>query len=393
MIFLSVLGYLTWLTAFPLFGPVMASYLGVLKVLAIEKGRVIQVFLLAMLVSSPVIGFLVDRSLRRVVFIWVSTIAASALTFSFMWVNDIFVLFPLSLILGVVAGVAPVAWGAFFADHTSPEDRGRVMAISVAVSMPIAYIFLLLKPAGDALVTLFTVVGSLYLITLLTVILRPSEKSDEIREARRSRGAGAKQTIYYAGPIFLFYSVAGVLLSIVLPTIQDNVSSWLFYLTWAVPFFFGAVIGGVLLDMMGRKFPTMIGLAIIGVSLALLGIVGLRLGFLGVISLAVGFAIVMTFSFIIWADLAPAKGRGLHYGFGFALMAGALMVGLIGVGTKFGSVSASQIRSYMLFSSVAIFLCIPPLIQAEDSLPREVIEKRQMQEYLESARRRYTQKE
>ena len=47
----------------------------------------------------------------------------------------------------------------------------------------------------------------------------------------------------------------------------------------------------------------------------------------------------------------------------------------------------------MLFSSVAIFLCIPPLIQAEDALPKEVIEKRQMQEYLERARRRFVKKE
>ncbi len=112
----------------------------------------------------------------------------------------------------------------------------------------------------------------------------------------------------------------------------------------------------------------------------------------GIIPLAVGYAMVTVSSFIIWADLAPTKSRGLYYGLGFGLMAGAMSLGLIGVGTTFGSVSVSQINSYMLYSSVAIFLCIPPLIQAEDALPMEVIEKRQMEEHLRRARRRMDQK-
>jgi hypothetical protein len=73
-------------------------------------------------------------------------------------------------------------------------------------------------------------------------------------------------------------------------------------------------------------------------------------------------------------------------------MAGAMALGLIGVGMSFGSVSVSQIKSYMLYSSVAIFLCIPPLIQAEDALPKEVIDKRQMEEHLRRARRRLGKK-
>ena len=234
--------------------------------------------------------------------------------------------------------------------------------------------------------------GSLSLVSLATVLLKPKEKTEEIRNARRRGGAGLKQVVFYSGPVFLFYIVVGVLLSIVFPTIQNNVSSTTFYLTWSVPFVFGSVVGGVLLDTMGRKFPMIVGLAITGVSLAALALIGIRNGFVIIIPLAVGYAIVTVSSFIIWADLAPTKSRGLHYGLGFGLMAGAMSLGLIGVGTTFGSVSVSQINSYMLYSSVAIFLCIPPLIQAEDALPQEVIEKRQMEEHLRRARRRMEKK-
>ncbi len=68
-------------------------------------------------------------------------------------------------------------------------------------------------------------------------------------------------------------------------------------------------------------------------------------------------------------------------------MAGGLLIGLMGVGTTFGGVTVQKINNYMLYSSVALFLCIPPLIQAEDALPPEVIEKRQMEQHMKRARR------
>lgn len=97
-------------------------------------------------------------------------------------------------------------------------------------------------------------------------------------------------------------------------------------------------------------------------------------------------------SFVIWADLAPAKSRGIFYGAGFGLMTSAQMLGLILTGTSFGAVSASQINAYMLFSSVALFLCIPPLILAEEALPKELIEKRQLLEYLDGVKNKFARK-
>jgi MFS family permease len=372
-----------------MFGPIMGGYLDNMRALAIERGRVIQVFLLGMLFSSFVTGYLIDRLLKRALFIWISTLLASILTFVFIWINDILFLFPVSLILGVVASMAPVAWGALLADYSSPEDRGRIMGISVAFSMPLAYIFLLLRSNGffgesmnDVLV-----IGALLLLSLITIVLKPEDKSEEIQKARRRGGATLKQTLLYSGPVFLFYIVAGVLFSIVFPTIQDNVPSTVFYLSWGIPYVIGAVFGGIILDTRGRKFPTIIGLAITGVSLAILSLLGIKSGFISIITLSIGFAIVTVSTFVVWADLAPTKSRGLYYGLGFGLMAGGLLIGLMGVGTTFGSVSVREINTYMLYSSVALFLCIPPLIQAEDSLPKEIIERRQMEQHMRRARR------
>ena len=393
LIFVSIAGYLTWLLAFPLFGPIMANYLGGMRALAIEKGRVIQIFLALMSVSSLSSGYLIDKTGKRLIFLWGSTLVASLISLAFLMVNDILLVFPIAAILGVVAGFAPTAWGTIFADHTAPEDRGRVMGMAVAVSMPIVYSFLFLDSVNIGGISQLglPIIGVLYLLTLLTVLLKPVDKEIDERAARRSRGAGQRQIILYAAPLFLFYIVVGVMLSIVFPTIQDNINKDTFYILWAIPTFLGALVGGSLLDSRGRKFPMILGLATTGVSLAVLGILGIKIGFVSIITLAGGFTIVVISSFIVWADLAPMKSRGIHYGLGFALIFLALLLGLVVSGTTFGSVSETLLKRFMFFSAVALFLCIPPLIVAEDALPKEIIEKRQMEEHLKKARDKLSQ--
>jgi formate hydrogenlyase subunit 4 len=86
------------------------------------------------------------------------------------------------------------------------------------------------------------------------------------------------------------------------------------------------------------------------------------------------------------------KSRGIYYGLGFGLISIALLIGLMVSGGSFGSISESRLRSFMFFSAVALFLCIPPLIVAEDALPKEIIEKRQMEEHLKRARQKMMKK-
>lgn len=389
-ILVTVIGYLVWLMAFPLFGPVMASYLGDMRALAIEKGRVLQIFLLLMTISSIAIGYLIDKTGRRTVFIWISAVLGSILTIGLVFVDDVFLVFPLMALLGIVAGISPAAWGTFFADYTAPEDRGRIMGLCVALAVPIS-----VGPILTGSISLgnfdnfeLIVAGLIYLLSISSILLKPKDKEISEREARRSRGAGTRQLLLYSAPIFLFYIVLGVLLSSVFPTIQDNVNADRFYLMWGAPVLLGALFGGIQLDTRGRKFPMIVGLAITGVSLAVLGVLGIRQGFTSIITLAIGYSIVSVSSFIIWSDLAPMKSRGLYHGLGFGLMSIALLIGLMVSGGSFGSISVSRLRSFMFFSAVALFLCIPPLIVAEDALPKEIIEKRQMEEHLKRARQK-----
>jgi len=385
--------YLSWLFAFPLFGPIIAGYFDGFRALSIDKGKWVLLFLASMVASTLASGYFVDKTSKRIPFILTSTLIVSGITFAFVWLNfsDSFLF---AILLGLAAGVSPVALGAYFADNSLPEDRGRIMGISVGLTIPMAQLFLISEPfeIGSTADVKILTIGSWLLITFLALAFRPQEKTQEIPSSKGQRGLAPRQVILYAIPIFLFYLVAGILLSIVFPTIQDNVSTGVFYLIWAIPFIIGAIFAGIQLDLRGRKFPTIIGLAITGVSLAVFGIVGLSVGYVVIIPLAIGYSFVAISSLIIWADLAPAKSRGKMYGAGFGLIAAAQMVGLIIAGVSFGSVSTSQINAYMLFSSVALFLCIPPLLLAEEALPTELIEKRKLLEYLDGVKNKFVRK-
>ncbi len=268
------------------------------------------------------------------------------------------------------------------------------MGISIGLAIPISQLFLISELSGIGMTANLEIliVGSWLLVTFLALALRPKEKTQEIALSKVRRGPSPKQIALYAIPLFLFYLVAGILLSIVFPTIQDHIGNDIFYLIWAIPFIIGAIFAGIELDLRGRKFPTIVGLAITGVSLAVLGIIGISLGYICIIPLAIGYSFVAISSFVIWADLAPAKSRGIFYGAGLGLMATAQMLGLILTGTSFGMASAAQINAYMLFSSVALFLCIPPLILAEEALPKELIEKRQLIDYLDVVKNKFAKK-
>jgi len=390
MIFLSSLGYFIWVFSFPLFGPVLLHLFSGMKALVIEQGRFMQLFLISMLVSSACTGYLSDRVRKRAAAIWLSSVAASLVTLGCMYVAKIGGMLLYSVPLGIVSGVSIPFIGAFFSDRTSPEDRGRIIGLPIGLSFMFAFVYYPGIPyVSHSVGTELMLVSVLCVISLATVLFRPTEESVEKIDRKKETRPKTRQIVLYAFIVFLFYWVAGILFSIFVPSIRDHLSETIFYLAWSVPFLVGALVAGYMYDSMGRSFPAIIGLATTGVSLVIFGIYGLNSSWLFLMLLSVGFSFSIVFSFLVWADLAPSGRRGLFFGCGMGLTCLAMLLGLVSTGTMFGSVSASYIKSYIMYSAVALFLCIPMLIMAEELLPKELIEKRRFQEYLEHARKRY----
>ena len=345
MILITLICYLIWLMAFPLFGPILNQYLESMKALTIEKGRIIEIYLLCMTISSLLSGFLIDRTSKRSLFIYISAFGVSMITFSFIFLNIVSLVFPVVALLGIIAGISPPAWGAFFTDYTVPQDRGRITGFIVAISMPCAFVFLVFGPLniGGYDNAGLIIIGTISLASLLTLLLKPKDIQLDKQKTRKSRGAGSRQLFLYAFSFFLFYIVAGIMLSLVFPTLQDHIKPDKFYLLWNIPLFFSSIVAGIIIDNQGRKIPLIIGLTVTGISLGILGIIGIRSGFIPIITLAIGYSIVMVSSILIWADLAPMKSRGSYYGLGFSLIWFALLIGL----TLSGSIKLHDISKIL----------------------------------------------
>lgn len=391
IILLSMIVYLSWLFAFPLFGPIINSYFNEMQALSIEKGKWIMLFIASMIASNLITGIILNKTAKRIPYILGSAVLISVLTFV-LWLNyvDIYIL---SIFMGLASGISLVAWGAYFTKNVTPEERGRVAGIAIGLSIPTGQLFLLTDSFGLTITAenAILIIAFWMLTSFLILAFRSKHSTDNIKTTKQ-KGHPPKQIILYAIPMFLFNLVSGILMSMVFPTVLSNISSGIFYIIWALPFLIGSIIAGIQLDIRGRKFPTMVGLAITGVSIAILGILNINIGYLFIIPLAIGYSFVLIASYIIWADLAPEKSEGIFYGLGFALINAAQMIGLVLAGTHFGSVSSSQITAYMLFASIALFISIPPLILAEEALPRSLIEKRQLMEYLDGVKDKFVGK-
>jgi MFS family permease len=388
LIIITVFTFLTWLLAFPLFGPLSLGFLVSVKALAIEKGRAVQLFLAMMIISSLLSGFLVDKLKKNFVFIYLSALLCSVVSISIIFFSRISDYFLVYLVLGFLTGLSPAAVGAFLAENVSPEERGRVLSIPVGASMAVAYLFLLNDPQVLTKENGVMVISVILACTLSTFLLRV-KTVEEVKPSKSKKNADLRTVMFYSAPILLFYWTAGILFSIVFPTLLDHISKNVFYIVWVIPFLTGSLIGGILIDTLGRRILMMIGLAIMGIALAIFGIWGIDVGVVFMLPLSIGFSFVALTSLIIWGDLAPAQSRGLYYGAGVSVIALAILLGLFTTGSVFGSTGINQVKSYLFFSSIALFLAIPPLIFVEEILPKELVDKRKLQEYLELAKKKY----
>jgi MFS family permease len=384
-IFISIASFIIWLIAFPLFGPIIKQYLESVMVFKIERGRILEIFLFCTTLSSLLSGIIIDKTSKQKLLIYISILTISITTFLFTLIEESQI-FPLTVILGLTSGISPPSWGAHFAELTEPQERGRIMGLSIGMSILVAYAFMLSKPilASNKLNSDLFIISIISLLSLGTILLKPKEKEIQRVHIFRIRN---QHIILYLIPVFLFYLVTGILYSVIFPTIQSKINPRVFYTVWAIPFFLSSIISGIFFDTRGRKFPTIIGLAITGISLGTFGILGTRSGVIPIITLAIGFSTFMVSSFILWSDISPQESRGFYNGFGFGLIWFSILVGLMFSGSIFGVVSEEKFRSLMIFSAIAIFLCLPPLIFANETLPDEIISRRKIDRHLRQALR------
>jgi MFS family permease len=341
------------------------------------------------IILSATTGALFAKKVERKLFLtaWMIIGAFSSL-FILLIVNpNIASLSLIALTLGISLGIGMPTCMGYFTSNVPIEKRGKTSG-AVIFAFMFGMLIMTFLPYDPLLIGL--VLSAWRLLSLFVFLKMPTAVSQNQQKPQLSY-----KTIFQQKS-FILYFIPFLMFALVnyLPTqIQSNLGGELatnLALVQNVLLGIFAVIGGFLLDTMGRKRVAVIGFVMIGLSAAVIGIFPqnslswyLNTIFGGV---AWGFVYVV-FVLTIWGDLSDTLGNGRSDKF-YALGVMPFFVSQF-LEVALGSSIAESVSNGAIFSFATLFLFVAvlPLFYAPETLPEKTMKDRELKGYLEKAQK------
>jgi MFS family permease len=144
------------------------------------------------------------------------------------------------------------------------------------------------------------------------------------------------------------------------------------------------VIGGVIADFFGRRPSLALSLTLYGASSALAGLIQTEAAF-SLMYIMNGFSwgiLFMSYSFVIWGDLANEKNVAKIYAIGLATYFSALGFGLL-----FPQTSQIPLMATALLTCLLVFFLNVPIILAPELLSNNASERMRLQMHMNAVKR------
>ena len=341
------------------------------------------VFLGFLILSAVGGSFLSTRfKQRNFLFFWMvfGLLVTAFMVFS-QYLGLIF-FFMISMLLGFSVGLGFPSALAFISDSTVIEERARVSGIVIFMAFLIAIPVSAVALAFSFGLTLVILLCAVRAIGFFALSLDSCD-TKTIKEQSKGNIRVGKDFISYLFP-WLLFSLTGGVISLVWSGLPQSIfgnaitiGTELHFLGWAI---FG-LLSGLMADRFGRKQPIIIGLALLGVSFAILGLVTTPLSvIIYFVFSGVAWGFLFTVYIAVLGDLAFPGSRERVYAFGGIV---PLIVGLsfsaISVEAGF-SAPAATLSSVL---SILLFVSILPILRASETLPKKKMRSRQMKEHLD----------
>ena len=331
-------------------------------------------------ILSAILGSLINDKLnRKFLWTWITfgLISTALLAFSQGTVFSLFV----CILLGFSLGLGLPSSLAFLANRTTVEVRGRTAGTSILVTFVMAFLAIgiinILNSEMLVIVFLCIVVRS---TSFLALVL---EKDEEKRIEYKSQlpKPDYRELSFYLFPWIMFV-ITSVIASNLIPS-TDDLASAISYGTifrYAFIALFG-FIWGVIADRVGRKWPIIIGLSVLGIGFIMLGLsISSSTVFSYLAISGVAWGSFLTIYLVIPGDLSIPDFREKFYALGTIsplIIMFSLIILLSATSPPFPPSSFSQILSALLFLSII------PVWQAKETLHESKIQERRMREYTE----------
>jgi MFS family permease len=297
-------------------------------------------------------------------------------------------LLAISLFFGVSLGFGMPSLMGYYIKNTNVENRGRLGGIIMLLTGLGVFLLGMMVTENNSLNSLII---ALWRGTglLMFLVAKPAEVG-----IRQYSWANSSYMSILRQRSFILYLVPWIMFCLVncLSTpVQDNIlgSSAVGFLTIIQNAIVGisAVVGGFLMDSVGRKRMAMIGFVLFGLGYSALGIVSTDLISWYFFTVATGIAwgiLDVTFILTIWGDLSHTAASDKYYAIGMLPFFVSELLELV-IGSSIGDV----IKPYALFSFTAffLFLAVLPLMYAPETLPEKNIRDRELKFYIEKAQK------
>jgi MFS family permease len=338
---------------------------------------------------SAIAGALLLKKIKnRTNFLIFWMILGTAASILSMWANltSISTLAAVALFWGISLGIGMPCCMGYFTESLSVEKRGRIGGLILLLTGLSMVLFGMI--GGDTAVQ--AVIISAWKLFGLVFLLIFKEANIPIKNLATSpsyrTGISQRSFLFYLVPWIMFSLITYLTTPIQDAIIGSSNVNFMILIENAIIAIF-AVVGGFLLDIVGRKRMAILGFVLLGLGYAVLGIGALNMVswyFYTVVDGVAWGILFVIFVVTIWGDLSNNAPSDLYYAIG-------VMPFFISKFLQFtiGDKIAASISATSIFSLTAIFLFIAvlPLIYAPETLPEKTMKDRELKSYLDKAQK------
>lgn len=339
-----------------------------------------QILFYSFSVFWALVGSFVGRKLNRRTFLFVWVLIGIFTTLSLPFIGGTSICVLSSIFLGLSLGLGLPSSLSFISENTRADERGRVSGIIIFLAFIMAFCLMILARIFNL---------GLVETILLSALLRSSSLLaffiDSIVEKtkgwqQKSKG-GYRTFLFYLFPWVLFNIASGLAWALI-PT-QDEAfaiaysnGNTLRYICIAI---FGLVSGHIA-DRYGRKIIISLGLMMLGLGFLLLGFsMSPDSVLIYLITSGIAWGSFFVVFIAVPGDLSDSRTRDRFYALGTMLPL-AILLSLYSAPPAFLSGYSPALISQFL--SFILFLCIIPIMRAEETLKEGLIYDRKVREYL-----------
>jgi MFS family permease len=342
----------------------------------------------AALALSAIVGAsLIKRIRRRTLFvIWTVMGVTSPLALVAFDIAQASIVLLLSILFGVSIGLGMPNCMEYCTKCTSTENRGRCGGI-IMLTSGLGLFSLGMTDVGGIELRAFILIVWRLSSLLVLLLAKPFKEDNE-------RGGNVSYGFVFSQRSFILYLIPWVMFSLVnyLSTpVQYNIlgESEVKSLAIIGNAFLGlsSIVGGFLLDRVGRKFTAMGGFVLLGLGFSILGLYPTSIAswyFYTVVDGVTWGLLLVIFIVTIWGDLSYNAPSDKYYAIGVLPFFLSKFLQFV-----MGNYIADNVSPYALFSFTAFFLFLAalPLVYAPETLPEKTMKDRELKSYIEKAKK------